>query len=165
MLAYDLMSEVSVPKFRLPGFDGAAFTLRTLLIPEKLAGTGGIRMALDIGLLNPDRKVEYFARPIETETISNLSDLFWRAATDKHPELSVPILNDESLGLTFAILSSTDFRVEIQITLVEDLNANVLEFDFLNFETSRIALTSAADDVRTLDGSEREFSHEEWIEP
>lgn len=164
MLAYDLMGEVSVPHFRLPGFEGAAFTLRTLMIPEVPNGSGGMRMALDIGLLNPDRKVEYFARPIETETISKLSELFWRAATEKHPELSVPILNDESLGLTFAVVSSDDFRVEIQITLVEDLTANVLEFDNLNFETSRVVLTSAAADVRTLDGSGREFSSEDWIE-
>lgn len=164
MLAYDLMGEVSVPQFRLPGFDGAAFTLRTLMIAETSHGSGGLRMALDIGLLSPDRKVEYFSRPVEGETINKLSDLFWRTATDKHPELSVPILNDESLGLTFAVVSSTDFRVEIQITLVEDLTANILEFDILNFETSRVALTSAANDVLSLDGSEREFSDEDWIE-
>lgn len=164
MLMYDLMGEVSVPQFRLPGFEGAALTLRTLMIPGAQNGSGGIRMALDIGLLSPDRKVEYFARLIEIETISKLSELFWRAATDRHPELSVPILNDESLGLTFAVVSSNDFRVEIQITLVEDLTANVLEFDMLNFETSRVALTSAAADVRTLDGSGSEFSHEDWIE-
>ena len=149
MLAYDPLGAVSVPQFRLPGFDGAAFTMRTLMIPGSLFGSGGVRMALDIGLLSPDRKVEYFSRPIEVGTIDHLVKFFWGAANDFHPELSVPILSDESLGLTLAIVSSSDFRIEIQITLVEELGANVLEFDILNFETSRVALTTAAREIRT----------------
>ena len=165
MQAYDSMGEVSVPQFRLPGFDGAAFTLRTLMIPETLSGSSGVRVAFDIGLLSPDRKVEYFSRPVEVGTINQLAEFFWGAANDFHPELSVPILSDESLGLTLAIVSSSDFRIEVQITLVEELGASVLEFDMLNFETSRVALTTAAREIRTLDGSRNDLSDEEWIEP
>ncbi|OIQ79589.1 hypothetical protein GALL_386650 [mine drainage metagenome] len=91
-------------------------------------------------------------RPANPEIIDQLAKFLWAAANEFHPERSVSILSDEAMGLTIAIVSSTDFRVEIQITLVEDLVANVREFDILNFEPSRLALTTASREVRSLEG-------------
>lgn len=152
MEIYDPLQSVMVAKFRLPGFDGAAFTLRTLAMPTSWPDVAGIRLAFDVGLLSPDRNVEYLMRPADPEIIDQLAKFLWAAANEFHPEQSVSILSDEAMGLTMAIVSSTDFRVEIQITLVEDLVANVREFDTLNFETSRLALTTASREVRSLLG-------------
>jgi len=150
---YDPLQSLLVARFRLPGFDGAAFTLRTLTIPAAPPHEGGVQLAFDVGLLSPDRFVEYLMRPANPGFVDALAIFFWASANDFHPEKSVPILSDESMGLTLAVVSSTDFRIEIQITLVEELGADILEFDTLSFETSRLALTTASREVRVLDGS------------
>jgi hypothetical protein len=119
-----------------------------------------VALAFDVGLLSPERRVEYLARKADAEFVTRLAAFFWLAANNFHPEQTVPILTQDSMGFTIAVISSSDFRIEIQITLVEELGANILEFDVLNFETSRLALTSAARKVRDLVGEpdEPEFS-------
>lgn len=152
MEIYDPLQSLTVARFRLPAYDGAALTLRTLIIPDTSPREGSVQLAFDVGLLSPDRFVEYLMRPANPGLVDQLAKFFWASANDFHPEKSVDILSDESMGLTMAVVSSTDFRIEIQITLVEELGANLLEFDTLNFETSRLALTTASREVRALEG-------------
>lgn len=159
------LHDVYIAQFRLPGFDGAAFTLRTLILPESLPGRDRVSLAFDVGLLTPDRKVEYLARKADLEFVMRLAAFFWSAANDFHPEQTVPILTQDSLGFTMAIVSSSDFRIAIQITLVEELGANMLEFDVLNFETSRLALTTTAREVRDLVRVKRWSDLDEEVEP
>ena len=76
------------------------------------------------------------------------------AAADLHPELSLAALSETSMGLTVSVVSSTEERVELQVTAIANLDAAVLEHDELNFETSRAALASAAQSVLLLDGTD-----------
>ena len=57
------------------------------------------------------------------------------------------------LVATVTALASTDERVEIEVTVIQQLDAEVLEPDTLNFETSRAVLATAAQELRALDGS------------
>jgi hypothetical protein len=155
---YNPLYSIMEAEFRLPGFDGAAFTLRTLAIPSTSPDQGRDQLAFDVGLLSPDRKVEYLMRPANPGFINRLAKFLWASANEFHPEQSVPSVSDESIGLTIAVVSSTDFRIELQITLIQELGANVQEFDLLNFETSRLALTTASRNVRALDGSQDFFN-------
>lgn len=164
MEIFNPLHDVYPAQFRLPGFDGAGLFLRTLTLPESLPGLDRLTLAFDVGLLSPERKVEYLARKSDPQFVKRLSGFFWSAANDFHPEQSVPILTQDSMGVTIAVVSSSDFRIEIQVTLVEELGANILEFDLLNFETSRLALTTAAREVRSLTGEIDDPEFSEGIE-
>lgn len=164
MEIFNPLHDVYPAQFRLPGFDGAGLFFRTLTVPESLPGLNRLALAFDVGLLSPERKVEYLSRKADAEFVRRLAAFFWSAANDFHPEQTVPILTQDSMGLTIAIVSSSDFRIEIQITLVEELGANILEFDVLQFETSRLALTTAASEVRELLGEKEEPDLDEGID-
>ncbi len=85
--------------------------------------------------------------------MDRLSRFLFAAAADFHPEVSVATLQDEALGLTLAVVSSTDDRVGLELSIVTDPDADVAEFDGLNFETSRATLAACAQSIRALDGS------------
>ena len=144
---YNPLHVVHDHRFRLPGFDGAALLLRSITIPINRPMASEAVMAFDVGFLSPDRKVEYLARTAKAGFVKELAECFWRMAQDVHPEQSVPNFEDPKMGLTVAAVSSTDLNVEVQLTLVEEFGANVLEFDILNFKTSRLALIGAANDL------------------
>lgn len=148
MESFDPLDSAFENRFRLPGFDGAAFLLRSLTIPNSRPSASQAVMAFDVGFLSPDRKVEYLSRRVKVGFVKDLAECFWRMAQDAHPERSVPNFEDLEMGLTVAAVSSTDLSVEIQLTIVEEFGANVVEFDVLNFKTSRLALMGAVNDLK-----------------
>jgi hypothetical protein len=137
-------------RFRLAGFGGAALGLRSVVVPDD-AQSAGARLSLDVELLSPIKSDHYFARPVSDGLIDRLSALFLAAASDWHPELSVPSVSDACMGLELSVTHSDEVRVNIVLRIIEDLEADVRDFGGLDFETSRAALAQAARDVRVLD--------------
>lgn len=137
-------------RFRLAGFGGAALGLRSVVIPDDTSNSGS-RLSLDVELLSPIKSDCYLARPVSGGLIHRLSAFFLAAASDWHPELSVPPVSDECLGLELSATHSDEVRVNLIVRIIEDLEADVRDFGGLDFETSRAALAQAARDVRVLD--------------
>lgn len=149
----EITAEPPPPWFRLPGLGGAAVTLRSVVVPERHESGHGTRLALDVGLISPDRSVQYLARPSGDGFINSVAQFLFRAANDFHPEKSLATFTDEPSGLTIAAVASSETHVEIEVTVVEQPGDDVLEHDVLIFEVSRTVLTIAAHDIRRLDGS------------
>ncbi|MDQ1250340.1 MAG: hypothetical protein QG597_4719 [Actinomycetota bacterium] len=143
-------SEYQEARFRLAGFGGAAVYLRTCLVPGVRAGAEAPAMAVDIGFLSPETRRHVLARLVNGDLPARLSEFLISAAAEEHPELSVPALQDDLAGLVITVESSTDSRVCLNWSLVEDLEAEVRDFDGLNFETSRAALVSASQEAALL---------------
>ena len=136
--------------FRLPGYGGAAVFLRSQVRPARASGGNGTALAFDVGLLSPDRVTHYLARSAGLGFVERLSQFLFRAASDFHPEKSLPTFIDEAMGLTVSAMSSTDARVAIEVTMIEDPGAPVLDPDSIDFETSRAVLVVASHDLRRL---------------
>jgi len=108
-------------------------------------------LVLDIGLLDPHRYVQFRARPCSLGSLERLSEFLFAAACEQHPEQTLADFNDGRLGLGLSIVQSTEFEVTIEVLVVEDVGADVIEHDGLNFQTTRAALVSAAQRALTLD--------------
>jgi hypothetical protein len=144
-------SEYETAQFRLAGFGGAAVFLRTCVVPGIAAGTDRPVLAMDIGFLSPEARRHVLARRIDHDLPRRLSRFLFAAAEEYHPEQAVAAVRDEVAGLVITVESSADDRVCLGWSLVEDLDAEVPEFDGLNFETSRAALVSASQMALLLD--------------
>lgn len=142
-------NEYETAQFRLAGFGGAAVFLRTCVVPGIRAGAPEPVVTMDIGFLSPDVRHHVLARPIDPTLPERLARFFFAVAEEYHPELSVASLQDDVAGLVVSVESSDDSRVCLDWSLVEDLEAEVPEFEGLNFETSRAALVTASQ--RALD--------------
>lgn len=149
-LAPTAWSEYQEAQFRLAGFGGAAIFLRTCLVPAVTAGTDAPTMAMDFGFLSPQTRRHILARPVNGDLPARLAEFLFAVAAAEHPERSVSALQDDVAGLRVSVESSTDDRVCLDWTLVEDLESEVREFDGLNFETTRAALVSASQEAAQL---------------
>ena len=107
-------------------------------------------MTMDIGFLSPDSRRHVLARPVDPSLPERLSQFLFSAAEHYHPEQAVKALQDETAGLVVTVESSSDDRVCLNWSVVEDLDADVREFEGLNFETSRAALVSASQEALLL---------------
>jgi hypothetical protein len=136
-------------QFRLAGFGGAAVFLRSQVVPGARLGGDGVRTAYDVMLLAPSYHVWYLTRPANDHVIDWLSSFFFAAASEFTPEQTVVPFDDPELGLSIRVVSSTDDRVELDVSVQRPDE----EPDLLSFETSRYALAAAADAVRSLDQS------------
>ncbi|OOL30792.1 hypothetical protein GQ85_17630 [Rhodococcus rhodochrous] len=134
--------------FRLPGYGGAAVFLRPHAAARTL-GSDAPNLAFDVGLLGPDRFAWYLGRPAEDDFLQGLATFLFRAASDFHPERSLPPFEDRRMGFVAAVRSSTDHRVELDVLLGEE--------DGLNFETSRVVVGSAAHAIVELTGGRVEL--------
>ncbi len=143
--------------FRLGGFGGCALILRSCI---KVGPSGSFDFGVDIGVLTPDRFVEYYARPIGERFIDKLATFFWDCAFEAIPEKSVATLADETAGFNLSVMSSREFVVELQVHVLGDLDSEIPEIDVVNFETSRVALSTAAENVRLLNQSKSNFEIE-----
>jgi len=137
----------------MPGYGGAAVLLRRQIVPTRSPEGVATTLAFDVGLLSPDRFTQYLARQADSEFIDRFARFLFSAASDFHPEKSLPTFTDHAMGLTVSAMSSTDERVEIEVTVIQELDADVLDSDTVNFETSRAVLATAAQQIRSLDGS------------
>jgi hypothetical protein len=143
-------SEYETAQFRLAGFGGAAVFLRTSVVPGALFGTEAPLLTMDIGFLSPQSRRHMLARPVDPSLPERLSRFLFAAAEEYHPEQSVAALEDEIAGLVVTVESSADDRVCLDWSLVEDMDAEMREFDGLNFETSRAALVTASQEAVLL---------------
>lgn len=125
--------------FRLAGYGGAAVFLRS-----GVANGETPQLTLDVGLLTPTDYVWFLRKPMTQGLAENLGHFFFACASDMNPELSVASVQDPASGLDVRVLSSTDSRVELQIEIDDG---------GVNFQTSRVALTRAADEVRVLEAA------------
>lgn len=125
--------------FRLSGFGGAAVFLRTGVLSGRQP-----TLVLDIGFLTPTDYVWHLHQPMTAGFSEKLADFFFRSASDLSPQLSVSSVHDPLSGLDLQVLSSTDDQVELEIQVDED---------GVNFLTTRVALTQAADAVRVLEAA------------
>ena len=138
--------------FRLPGYGGAAVFLRSHAVPARMLETDAPSLVFDVGLLSPDEYNQYLGRPVGEGFVERLATFFFHAAADFHPEQSLPVFTDETLGLAISARSSTDLRVELEFSLSEDADSDDSARDELNFETSRVVLAASAQSVCQLSG-------------
>jgi hypothetical protein len=128
--------------FRIAGFGGAALFLRSGVV-----NGGGPHLVVDVGLLAPDDYGIFLRRPMVQGLSDELARFFFACASDMNPELTVSSVQDPQSGLEIRVLSSTDGEVELEVQMRGE------DADGINFLTSRVALTQAADDVRVLEAA------------
>ena len=128
--------------FRLAGYGGAALFLRSGVVSG-----GGPHLAVDVGLLTPDDYGMFLRRPMSPGLSGELARFFFSCASEMNPELSVASVEDPLSGLELRVLSSTDSEVELEVQVRGE------DADGINFLTSRVALTRAADEVRVLEAA------------
>lgn len=137
-------------EFRLSGFGGAAVFLRTCALPGSVLGEADPLIAVDIELVSPESRWAALARPMIPTLADGLSQFLLSAAQEFYPEESVPAFQDQLAGVLVSVESSAPDRVCLEWTVVKDMAADVLDFETLNFETSRAALVTASHEVRFL---------------
>lgn len=145
----EVWGELEVPVLRLAGFGGAAVYLRSLIIPGDVDG-GAARLGLDIGIMGPEFRMFFLARPAEVTFPSRLGRFLFDLANETHPELSVPALQEESAGLVLSAVGSTDAIVTLEVTITETLDGDPQDVQSLHFETSRAALVGASQEEARL---------------
>lgn len=128
--------------FRMAGFGGAALFLRSGVV-----NGGGPHLMVDVGLLTPDSYVWFLRRPMAPGLSGELARFFFACASEMNPELTVSSVQDLLSGLEIHVLSSTDGEVEVEVQMRGE------DADGINFLTSRVALTRAADEVRVLEAA------------
>lgn len=127
--------------FRLASEGGGAFTLTPVVDTDPL---GALVVTYDVGLVTPDREVRYLRRPLSRSLLDALEQAFWGAASDLLPEQSVGNVSDRTGGLGVAILQSTPDEVTLELSVVEEVDADVLEYDVVVLDVSRADLVAAS---------------------
>lgn len=138
-------------EMRLASTSGAAFTLSATLEPDP-DKPGALDLSYDIGLISPDRHVRYLRRHAPG-LADRLVQTLWRAASALHPELDVADEADQRSGFTLALVGSDAETVTIEVTVVADPEADVPEYDGLNFEIRRADLIAASHRLQALHDS------------
>ena len=128
---------------RIAGEGGAGFFLDALALRGE-----GVRMGVDIGILTPDRLVTYLARTVPDDFRARLGG-FLRSASMAE-DGAVASFEDPVAGLLISVTPIDGMWVEMEVRVVEVLDADVAEFDGINFETTRASLLIAAEAVTTL---------------
>lgn len=137
-------------QLRLPGYGGAAVFLRPRMVAARTLDADRAGWAYDLGLLSPDRFTWFLKLAADDDLGRRLGEYFMRAASEFHPEQSLPAFADQRMGLVIDVRTSTDLRVEVDVKILDgDDDVD----DGINFETSRAALTAAADAARALPGN------------
>ena len=140
--------------FRLAGQGGAALFLRTFVSLTSVdGGRPVVGLTVDVGLISPERLVQYRGRPVTDRFVARLGRHLFRGAAETHPELSVESFNDPACGLSISYVGSTAMMVEVDVLVLDDVGGDVQDEDGLNFKTSRAALAAAAHAVRRLEGT------------
>lgn len=145
---------------RIPGRGGAALFLRAGWVAAGWQDLEKSGLVLDIGLLDPQRYVQYLARPFSASGLDQLATFLLAAASERHPEQSLGDFQDADLGMALSVVQSTDLEVELEVLLVEDPGADLVEHDGLNFQTSRAVLVTAAQQVPGLSEAPRHLDAE-----
>ncbi len=94
--------------------------MRSQIVPARTFETSGPALAFDVMLLAPNYHVWCMTRPAEPDFVDRLAGFLFAAANDFHPEQSLATFSDTTMGLTIAVVSSTDDRVELEATVLAD---------------------------------------------
>lgn len=132
---------------RLLSSAGAAFAL--LPVPALSDNGGGL--LVDIELLSPDRLVRYLARRLSPATVRLMIDALIQAATEPHPELTVPTVQDDAAGLAILMKGSTTHEVLLEVLIVDDLESDLPDHDGVSFDVARQNLIDAAHQLAEWD--------------
>ena len=142
---------------RIAGAGGAGFFIEPLVLPDR---EQGLSLGLDIALLSPDRLVSYLARRVPGEFPERLSR-FLREASIADEGGSTDAFEEPQAGLLITVTPMDGMWVEFEVRIAQNLDDDVMEFDGLNFETSRASLLIAAEAAAGLAGSDTSL---EWGE-
>lgn len=128
---------------RIAGGGGAGLFIDALALPGH-----GLRIGIDIGVLSPDRLVTYLARGVPDDFRERLGAFLRNASIAD--EGAVQSFEEPAAGLLISVTPVDGMWVEMEVRVVELLDADVTEFDGINFETSRASLLIAADAAEKL---------------
>lgn len=128
---------------RFVGQGGAGLFISPIRLPAIEEG-GPLQIGVDIALLSPDRCVTYLTRRMRPRFMERLAAFLRLAAvTEAGSEAPAPLEDD--LGVVRIGITPIDgMWVEVEMRIAESPGDDLMEFDGLNFETSRAALFMAA---------------------
>lgn len=135
---------------RIAGAGGAGFFIEAVVLPGR---EQGLSLGLDVALLSPDRLVTYLARRVSEEFPERLSR-FLREASVADEGGSTDAFEEPQAGLLITVTPIDGMWVELEVRIAQNLDDHVVEFDGLNFETSRASLLIAAEAAASLAGSD-----------
>ena len=130
---------------RITGQGGAALFMDACVLP---GGSGGLRLGLDVSILSPDRLVTYLARAVPDDFGERLGTHLRAASVADEGDSSA--FEESEAGLLITITPVDGMWVEMEVRIAEVLNDDVVEFDGINFETSRASLLVAAESAEQL---------------
>lgn len=123
---------------------GARFSLIPGPELHRSTSDGTPHLVVDIELLSPDRLVRYLSRVLSRSAVEQLTSMFMSCAEDAHPELTVATVSDGGSGLMVAVVGSDPLTVTMQVSVIAELDAAVLDHDAVAFDISRAALISGS---------------------
>lgn len=141
---------------RLAGYGGAGLFLHSVVVPAEggSAGPEPLGIAFDVTLHSPQSENTYYARNAEAGFLASLADFCLAAAAAEAPEMSTSPLLDERCGFELSVLSSSETRVGLLVRAARELDETPIEWDVMDFETSRAALAQLSIDTRMLLGED-----------
>ena len=130
-------------QIRIAGQGGAGLFIEPLVLPPS-GPEDALVAGADITLLSPDRIVTYLAREMLPGFVRRLAAFLGEAAVaDGGPDVPSPF-QDPLGGVLIDVTPVDGMWVEIEVRLVADTQADVVDYDGLNFESTRASLLVAA---------------------
>ena len=130
-------------QIRIAGQGGAGLFIEPLVLPPIGPGDSLLSGA-DITLLSSDRIVTYLGRQMLPGFMRRLSAFLGEAAiADGGPDVPSPF-QDPSGGVLIEVTPVDQMWVEIDIRVAADTEAEVIDYDGLNFWSTRASLLVAA---------------------
>ncbi len=141
---------------RLAGYGGAALFVRSVVVPSQLdtSGPEPVSVVFDFTLHSPECESNYYLRAATADFLATYADFCLAAASAETPEVSMQPLNDALAGFEMSVVSSDPTRVGLLVRVARELDATPIDWDAMDFETSRAALAQVSLDARTLLGED-----------
>ena len=140
-----MMSITTSSSLRIAGQGDAGLFMGALALP---GGSGGLRLGIDVSILSPDRLVSYLARAVPDDFPERLGAYLREASVADEGDPNS--FEEPEAGLLITITPVDGMWVEMEVRISEVLDEDVVEFDGINFETSRASLLVAAESVEQL---------------
>lgn len=141
MLSMDVASGM-----RIAGAGGAGMFMNSLALP---AAGGGLRLGIDVSILSPDRLVTYLARGVAGDFPQRVGRFLRDASVADDGDAPRPFEEPEA-GLLITVTPIDGMWAVMEVRIAENLDDDVVEFDGINFETSRASLLIAAEAAEAL---------------
>lgn len=141
---------------RLAGYGGAALLVRSVVVPSAVdtSGPDPVSVVFDFTLHSPESESNYYLRPATADFMATYADFCVAAASAENPKASMPPMSDALAGFEMSVISSDPTRVGLLIRVARELDSTPIDWDAMDFETSRAALAQASLDARTLLGDD-----------